>query len=148
MPALYHWRLSFGVLTVPRLYELKIGYVVFVLHMLPFLIMNFFFHGQYRNLKYFSRTDYFYLLLVALFGGALGTLSIVQALFLVGFQKLTVVVLLQKLQPVFGIILAAVILKERLGPRYLLWASMAIIGGYISLLLRFEEGESHRKYDL
>ncbi|MCF8308954.1 MAG: EamA family transporter [Bacteroidales bacterium] len=119
-----------GVVLTPRLYELKIGYVVFVLHMLPFLIMNFFFHRQYRNLIYFSKSDYFYLLLVAVFGGALGTLSIVQALFLVGFQKLSVVVLLQKLQPVFGIVLAAVILKERLGPRYLLWASLAIIGGY------------------
>lgn len=119
-----------GVVLTPRLHDLKIGYVVFVFHMLPFLIMNLFFYKQYRHLKYFTTGDYTYLFLVAIFGGALGTISIVHALFLVGFQKLSVVVLLQKLQPVFGIVLAAIILKERLGPRYLLWASLAIIGGY------------------
>lgn len=53
--------------------------------------------------------------LVALFGGSLGTLSIVKALFLVNFHHLTVVTLLQKLQPVFAIILARIILKEREG---------------------------------
>lgn len=123
------WGLD-GVVLTPRLYELKIGYVVFVFHMLPFLIMNFFFSRQYRKLKVFTKSDYLFLMLVAVFGGALGTLSIVHALFLVGFKELSVVVLLQKLQPVFGIIMAALILKERLGPKYLLWASIAIIGGY------------------
>lgn len=119
-----------GVVLTPRLHDLKIGYVVFIFHMLPFLIMNLFFHKQYRHLRDFTKSDTIYFLLVAIFGGALGTISIVHALFLVGFQKLSVVVLLQKLQPVFGIVLAAIILKERLGPRYLLWASLAIFGGY------------------
>lgn len=123
------WGLD-GVVLTPRLYELKIGYVVFVFHMLPFLIMNLFFARQYRMLKVFTVSDYLYLLLVAIFGGALGTLSIVHALFLVGFKELSVVVLLQKLQPVFGIVMAALILKERLGKRYILWASVAIVGGY------------------
>jgi len=123
------WGLD-GVVLTPRLYELKIGYVVFVFHMLPFIIMNFFFGRQYRMLRVFTVSDYFYLLLVAVFGGALGTLSIVHALFLVGFKELSVVVLLQKLQPVFGIVMAALILRERLGKRYILWASVAIVGGY------------------
>jgi len=51
-------------------------------------------------------------------------------LFLVNFQQLTIVVLLQKLQPVFGVALAAILLKEKPGKHYLLWASLAIIGGY------------------
>ncbi len=123
------WGLD-GVVLTPRLYALPIGYVVFIFHMLPFLIMNFFFGRQYRKLKVFNTSDYIYLLLVAVLGGAVGTLSIVHALFLVGFKELSVVVLLQKLQPVFGIVMAALILKERLGPRYILWASIAIAGGY------------------
>lgn len=123
------WGLD-GVVLTPRLYHLPIDYVVFVFHMLPFLLMAVIFRNQFRYLRQFDASDYFFISLVALFGGALGTLSIVKALFLVEFQKLSVVVLLQKLQPVFGIALATIILKEKMAKRYLLWASLAIAGGY------------------
>lgn len=119
-----------GIVLTPRLYNLDVGYVVFMLHAIPFVIMNFFLYREYRHLKTFSASDYFFLGLIALFGGAVGTMAIVKALFLVNFEHLTIVVLLQKLQPVFGIALAAIILKERLGKNYLIWASIAIIGGY------------------
>jgi drug/metabolite transporter (DMT)-like permease len=123
------WGLDGTVLT-PRLYNLNVGLVVFVLHLIPFVVMNFFLYKQYKYIKKFSKTDVLIFLAIALFGGALGTLSIVKALFLVNFQKLSVVVLLQKLQPVFAIGLAAVLLKEKLGKNYLLWASLAIVAGY------------------
>lgn len=123
------WGLD-GVVLTPRLHPLPIDYVVFVFHMIPFLLMSVIFRRQFRYIKQFNRSDYFFIFLIALFGGAVGTMSIVNALFLVGFKKLSVVVLLQKLQPVFGIVLAAIILKERLAKRYLLWASLAIAGGY------------------
>jgi len=51
-------------------------------------------------------------------------------LFLVNFQELSVVVLLQKLQPIFSIFLAFIILKEKLKARFSLWASIAIIASY------------------
>ncbi len=119
-----------GIVLTPRLYNLDVGYVVFMLHFIPFLIMNLFLFRQYREIKRFTRGDMFFMGLIALFGGALGTLAIVKALFLVNFQHLTIVVLLQKLQPVFGIALASIILKEKLGKNYILWASIAMLGGY------------------
>ncbi len=119
-----------GIVLTPRLYNLNVGYVVFMLHAIPFVIMNAFLFREYRYLKTFSPNDYLFLGLIALFGGAIGTMAIVRALFLVNFQHLTIVVLLQKLQPIFGIALAAIILKERIGKNYILWASIAIIGGY------------------
>jgi drug/metabolite transporter (DMT)-like permease len=119
-----------GIVLTPRLYNLNVGYVVFILHALPFVVMNFVLFKEYQHLKKFTTSDFIYLGLVALFGGAIGTMAIVHALFLVNFEKLTIVVLLQKLQPVFGIALATIILKERLGRYYLIWASIAIIGGY------------------
>lgn len=119
-----------GIVLTPRLYNLDVGYVVFVLHAIPFVIMNFFLSREYKYLNKFSPADYFFIGLVALFGGAIGTMAIVKALFLVNFEHLTIVVLLQKLQPIFGIALAAIILKEKLGRYYILWASIAIIGGY------------------
>jgi drug/metabolite transporter (DMT)-like permease len=70
------------------------------------------------------------ILLIALLGGALGTLSIVKALFLINFKELSIVVLLQKLQPVFAIALAAILLREKLNKYFALWAAIAILGGY------------------
>ena len=81
-------------------------------------------------MKSFSKIDFIYFFLVAFFGGAIGTLAIVKALFLVNFQSLTVVVLLQKLQPVFAILLAAILLKERLHKGFVFWASIAIVASY------------------
>ncbi len=123
------WGLD-GIVLTPQLYNLDIGLVVFILHALPFAIMNVFLYKEYRLMKDFSRKDLIYIFLVALMGGAIGTMSIVRALFLVEFRDLTIVVLLQKLQPVFAITLAALLLREKLKKNFLLWASLAIIAGY------------------
>lgn len=121
-----------GIVLTPSLYNLRenVSFVVFMLHVIPFVLMNTFLFKQYRFIKILSKGDYGILILIALFGGAIGTLSIVKALFLLNFQKLTIVVLLQKLQPVFAIALAAIFLKEKLGKYYLLWASIAVIASY------------------
>lgn len=67
---------------------------------------------------------------VALFGGLLGTYFYTKALSYIEYIDLSVVVLLQKFQPLFAIALAAVILKEKLTKRYLLCAAGAVIGGF------------------
>ena len=123
------WGLD-GIALTPRLYNLNIQFVVFILHAVPFLLMNLLFFKEYRHLKTFKGKDFLTLFFVSLTGGALGTMAIVKALFLVEFQELSVVVLLQKLQPVFAITLAAVLLKERLNKNFAFWASIAIIAGY------------------
>lgn len=119
-----------GVVLTPRLFNLDVIYVVFMLHLIPFLLMNIFLFNQYKLLKTFVRQDYVTFFLVAFFGGALGTYAIVKALFLVNFQQLSVVVLLQKLQPIFAIILARILLKEKLHKNFTLWACIAIISSY------------------
>jgi len=119
-----------GVVLTPRLYNLDVGYVVFMLHIIPFLLMNLFLFRQYGNLKYFTKQDYITFSLVALFGGAIGTIAIVKALFLVQFQQLSVVVLLQKLQPIFAISLAAILLKEKIKKNFVIWASLAVVASY------------------
>src|SRR6056297_260164 len=123
------WGLD-GVVLTPRLYNLDVGFVVFMLHLVPFAIMNLFLFKQYKYLKVFSKQDFILFLAIAFFGGALGTMAIVRALFLVNFQHLSIVVLLQKLQPIFAIILAAIFLKEQVRKRFYFWASLAIIASY------------------
>lgn len=119
-----------GVVLTPRLNNLHVIFVVFVLHLTPFLLMNLFLYRQYRHLRHFLRQDHITFFLIALFGGALGTIAIVKALFLVNFEQLSVVVLLQKLQPIFAIILAYILLKEKIRSGFAIWAGIAIVASY------------------
>jgi len=119
-----------GVVLTPRLFNLNVIYVVFMLHLIPFVMMNIFLWKQYSNLKQFVRQDYVTFFLVSLFGGVIGTIAIVKALFLVNFQQLSVVVLLQKLQPIFAIILAGILLQEKVSKKFTIWAAVAIIASY------------------
>lgn len=120
-----------GIILTPNLYNLPVDFVVFLLHLLPFALMLMFFGKELIELKNFTLKDYLGFGLIALFGGALGTLAIVKAMFLVNFQSLTVVVLLQKLQPVFAIILAKIILKEKLSKGFISLALIALLSGYL-----------------
>jgi len=135
-----------GIVLTPRLFNLPVPFVVFILHLVPFLLMNFFLYKRYSLLKTLTKTELFSLIMVAAFGGSIGTMAIVKALFLVNFQSLSIVVLLQKLQPVFAISLAALFLKEKLRRNFLFWAVIALIAGYFltfgASLPRFQEDKN------
>jgi len=85
--------------------------------------------------KLFSMTkkDVFSLLWVSLFGGLLGTFFITEAYFAAfrGETTFATVIILQKLQPVFALSLAALLLKEKLSKWFYLWALVAIFSGYM-----------------
>jgi drug/metabolite transporter (DMT)-like permease len=123
------WGLD-GIVLTPHLYNLNVAFVVFMLHALAFLIMNTFLFNEYKAIRRFNRSDFITFLLIALFGGAIGTMAMVHALFLVNFEKLTIVILLQKLQPIFAIALAVIFLGERMRRHYFIWATLAIVSGY------------------
>jgi len=139
------WGLD-GVVLTPRLYSIDIGLVVFIFHALPFLIMNIFMYKEYKHIRNFTKGDILMFFLLSLLGGAVGTLAIVKALFLVNFKALTVIVLLQKLQPVFAITLATLILGEKLKRNFLLWSALAITAGYfLTFGFRLPDMEFHSK---
>lgn len=124
------WGLD-GVVLTPRLNNLHVFLVVFLLHALPFLVMNIVLFKHYKELKKLDAKALYSLVWVSVFGGALGTIAIVYALFIVNFQQLSVVVLLQKFQPVFAILLATILLKEKLSKNFLAWGVVAVLGGYL-----------------
>ena len=82
------------------------------------------------EIKKLSQSDWASMLWISLLGGICGTYFYTKALSYVGYIDLSVVVLLQKFQPVFAMSLAAIILKEKLSKQYMMLATMAIIGGY------------------
>ena len=123
------WSLD-GTFLRPQLYTLPSVLVVFLEHGLGFVVLApwlFIFKNQ---LKLITKKQWLAIFWVALFGGALGTTFMTKALFMTGFKDISVVILLQKFQPIFAMALAAIFLRERFHPKFYLYASLAIIGGY------------------
>lgn len=108
---------SFLIITL----EHAIGAAVF----LPFIISGF------KQLKGFSQQTWGSLIWISVFGGILGTFFYTKALGYVGYIDLSVVVLLQKLQPFFAILLATIVLRERISKKLLGLALLAFVGGYL-----------------
>ena len=120
-----------GIILRPELYHLPVGLVVFIessivaIYLSPILFKNI------KVLKSLEMKDWLSFIGVALFGGAIGVMCITKALFYVNFVNLSIVILIQKLQPLFALSLAAVILKERLPRKFFYWAALAIVGAYL-----------------
>lgn len=119
-----------GTFLRPHLSSLPSTLAVFLEHTLGFIALLPFLIIYRSDLAKISKKQWLTIFWVALFGGALGTTFMTKALFLTGFKDVSVVILLQKLQPIFAIILAAIFLHERFPRRFYLYALLAVIGGY------------------
>lgn len=119
-----------GIVLRPSLYSLPVPLVVFVESAIVAILLTPFFIKRFSSLKSLQIKDWIAFAGVALLGGAVGTMAITKALFYVNFVNLSVVILLQKLQPVFAIALATIFLKEKLPKEFFLWAGLAIVGAY------------------
>lgn len=120
-----------GIILRPELYHLPVGLVVLLesaivaIYLSPILFKNI------KVLRSLNLKDWLAFIGVAIFGGAVGVMCITKALFYVNFVNLSIVILIQKLQPLFALTLAAVILKERLPRKFFYWAALAILGAYL-----------------
>jgi len=119
-----------GVLLRPSLYSLPVLLVVFIESALVTIILTPFFIHKFKEVKSLKAKDWIAFVGVALFGGAVGTMAITKALFYVNFVNLSIVILIQKLQPVFAVLLAALFLRERPPRQFFAWAGLAIVGAY------------------
>ncbi len=119
-----------GIVLRPSLYSLPVPLVVLVESAIVAILLTPFFIKRFSSLKSLQTKDWIAFAGVALLGGAVGTMAITKALFYVNFVNLSVVILLQKLQPVFAIALATIFLKEKLPKEFFLWAGSAIVGAY------------------
>ncbi len=120
-----------GIVLRPVLYNLPVPLVVFIESAIVAILLTPFFKSQFSQIKSLPKTDWLVFLGVAAFGGAIGTMAITRALFYVDFVNLSIVILIQKLQPVFALILAVLFLKERLPKIFFIWAGLAILGAYL-----------------
>ena len=115
----------------PHLYTLPVPLVVFLESLIVAILLIPILFKRFSDLKNLKTKDLLAFMGVALFGGAIGTMAITKALFYVNYVNLSVVVLIQKLQPVFALILASILLKEKLPKRFFIWAGLAIAGAFL-----------------
>jgi drug/metabolite transporter (DMT)-like permease len=120
-----------GIVLRPSLYNLPVPLVVFVESTIAALILSPIFFKNRSKIFSLDKKDWIAFFLVALTGGAIGTMAITKALFYVNFVNLSIVILIQKLQPVFAIFLAAIFLREKLSKEFFIWSALAIVGTYL-----------------
>jgi drug/metabolite transporter (DMT)-like permease len=112
------------------LFVLPPAVIVFIEHLIGAVLLLPFARRQLREVKLLSRKEWTALAVVSLFSGALGTILYTGALVKVNFIQFSVVALLQQLQPIWAITVAAILLKEKVSPRFVFWALLAIVGSY------------------
>ena len=134
MFAAFLWALD-GIYFTPWILDLGLWDVpvfVFILHITGSVILSYFLIIKRQELKNLNKSDWLSFLLVGIFGGAIGTMAIIGAISRVHSADLniSVVLILQKIQPIFAILLAYVWLKERPRKSFFLWALFALVGSY------------------
>lgn len=119
-----------GLLRI-SLYALPPAVVVFYEHTLGALVLIALAFTWIGDLKKMTRKEWIAITIVSLFSGALGTMFYTAALGKINYSSYSVVVLLQQqLQPIWAILTASILLKEKITKRFLLWAFVALIAAY------------------
>jgi drug/metabolite transporter (DMT)-like permease len=119
-----------GIVLRPALFTLPVSLVVFIESAIVALVLTPLFYKKFSSFKLLQKGDWIALIGVAIFGGALGTMAITRALFFVNYVNLSIVILIQKLQPAFAIIFAMILLREKPEKKFYLWAGLAVLGAY------------------
>lgn len=124
------WSLD-GFIRASSLYALPPVLMTFWEHFLGlFLIIPFFWKGR-AELKKLDKKDWWPILSIAFFAGPIAGIFYTYALTQINFANFSIVVLLQQTQPIWAILIAGLMLKEKITPKFLAMAAVAMIGVYL-----------------
>jgi drug/metabolite transporter (DMT)-like permease len=125
------WSLDWTLIR-PQFYSLSPIIVVFLEHFLGAIALSPFIFLGYKKLKIMKKKDFISLFWVCLFWWLIWTLAITEAFFSAYRWETTVstIIILQKLQPVFALFLASIVLKEKLDKNFYFWAILSIVSAY------------------
>lgn len=102
--------------------------IVFMEHVLISIVVLVWLWPQLKELKKLNWRHWLAVVFVSLGGSALATIFFTQSFH---YLNPSVAILLQKVQPLVAILLAVIILKEKLNRKFWLWSLLALIGAYI-----------------
>jgi drug/metabolite transporter (DMT)-like permease len=107
---------------------LSSNFIVLAEHLVDTIIVLPIFFLNWRELKQLHSRQWLAVIIIAVGGSALASIAFTQAFH---YVNPSVAILLQKLQPLIVIGLAATFLREQLRSRFWLWALVAIAGAYL-----------------
>ncbi|MDP3880828.1 MAG: DMT family transporter [bacterium] len=122
--------------------NLSSNFIVFVEHLISFVILLPLLFVSFKEFKGLNWKYWLAILFIGVGGSALALVAFTQSF---SYMNPSVVILLQKLQPLIAIALAVALLKETLGKRFWLWTIIALGGAYLisfpDFVPRLFEGE-------
>ncbi len=108
--------------------------IVWLEHAVLVLVLSYWLVPMLRRFRQrFTRSHLFSFVMVGALGSALGTVAFTQAFSLI---NPSIVILIQKLQPVVAVSLAALLLREQVDARFLRWLGVCLLG---SLLIAWQD---------
>ncbi|MBY0416214.1 MAG: DMT family transporter [Bdellovibrionales bacterium] len=102
--------------------------IVFVEHLFLSIIFIPLLLKDAKKIGSIKLSTIFYFVVIGVCGSAIGTLTFTKAFMLI---NPSLVILLQKLQPIVAISLASVLLGEKIKKEFLIWAAVALFGGFL-----------------
>jgi drug/metabolite transporter (DMT)-like permease len=120
---------AFDGLIRQHLYTLPPITIILFEHLIGLIILSPFVY-KYVFRTRLTKREWWLVVLIAILSGLFGTLWFTTALGKVHFISISVVFLLQKLQPIFAITTARIFLNEKLDNRYIKWALLALVSAY------------------
>ncbi|OGE84928.1 MAG: hypothetical protein A3J48_00355 [Candidatus Doudnabacteria bacterium RIFCSPHIGHO2_02_FULL_46_11] len=108
--------------------DLSSATIVFMEHILIAVLVLVFLGKYLKEMKNLAWREWLAVIFIGLGGSALATVFFTQSFH---YVSPTVAILLQKLQPIFAILLAALVLKENFSKKFWLWAVVALFGAYL-----------------
>jgi drug/metabolite transporter (DMT)-like permease len=114
-----------------ELFKIPAIVVVFLEHFFGLIAFLFIYKNYLKELLHLTSTQKFAMLWTGVFAGMLAGLFYTSGLSLVFFASFSVVVLMQQLQPIWGIIAARIVLKEKLTTLFIGMACLAMVGAYL-----------------
>lgn len=125
------------------LFSLSPIIIVFYEHLIGLLLLSPLLFNLQKK-EELNKKEWIAIIWVSLFSGLLGTLWFTTALVKTQFIPFSVVFLLQKLQPIFAAGAGALLLKEKITPKYLGWATLAFVAAFFVTfkngIVNFETG--------
>ena len=113
-----------SLFTLPPATVVMLEHIFGVLIVLPFL------PKALKEYKKLTKKDWLVVFILTFTASVLATIFYTSALAKINYINYSVVVLLQQTQPIFSIALAAILLKEKITPRYLLLATIGLVAAY------------------
>jgi drug/metabolite transporter (DMT)-like permease len=121
------WALD-TIIRYPLLGSVSAERIVFTEHLFLVLIFLPYFWNHFKSFFNLKISTLFYFFVIGVCGSAIATLTFTKAFMLI---NPSLVILLQKLQPIIAIGLASVVLKETIKKEFMVWAIVCLIGSVL-----------------